>query len=290
MVSAPHEAMHRIFQEHPRLFSGLSEVLGINIPPLTSADVLPTDVTETEPLERRVDTVLRIETKDDGAFLLAVEAQGKKDTRKTASWPYYVTYLHNKYELPILLLVVCQDRATAEWAARPITIGLRQWQTLTAYPLVAGPHNMPVITNVAEARKDPAFTTLAAITHANNPDLGAILKTLSTALRDIPEAIANPLAELVAQGLGNRPAAQQWRNLVAMDLSFYTSPMSEEIRAEGEAKGRAEDILRLLELRDIAITGEAREKIANCRDPQLLDQWFSRAVTATTTDEVLVEE
>ena len=75
-----------------------------------------------------------------------------------------------------------------------------------------------------------------------------------------------------------------------MDTSFYTSPMSQEIRAEGEAKGRAEDILRLLELRDIAITGEAREKIANCRDPQLLDQWFSRAVTATTTDEVLVEE
>ncbi|MFJ1832251.1 hypothetical protein ACIOG9_48340, partial [Streptomyces sp. NPDC088178] len=160
MVSSPHEAMHRIFQEYPGLFSRVSEVLGVDIPPPTSATALPTDLTEARPVERRVDTLLRIETAHDGPFLLAIEAQGKKDPRKTVSWPYYVSYLHNRYGLPILLLVVCQDHATAEWAARPISIGLRQWQTFALYPLVAGPHNMPVITDVAEARKDLALTTL----------------------------------------------------------------------------------------------------------------------------------
>ncbi|WP_405687330.1 hypothetical protein [Streptomyces sp. NBC_00057] len=294
MVSSPHEAMHRIFQEYPGLFSRVSEVLGVDIPPPSSATALPTDLTETRPLERRVDTLLRIETEHDGPFLLAIEAQGKKDPRKTASWPYYVAYLNNRYRLPILLLVVCQDRATAEWAARPISIGLRQWQTLALNPLVAGPHNMPVITDVAEARKDLALATLAAITHADNPDVGAILKTLSAALRDTPETIADPIVELIAQGLGDRPAAQQWRNLVAVDLSFYKSPLSEEIRdegrAEGRAQGRAEGLLLILDVRGIAITDETREKITSCDDPQLLHQWLNRAATAATAEELFAEE
>ncbi|MCX4787125.1 hypothetical protein OG369_13295 [Streptomyces sp. NBC_01221] len=290
MVSSPHEAMHRIFQEYPGLFSRVSEVLGVDIPPPSSATALPTDLTETRPLERRVDTLLRIDTEHDGPFLLAIEAQGKKDPAKTASWPYYVAYLNNRYRLPILLLVVCQDRATAEWAARPISIGLRQWQTLALNPLVAGPHNMPVITDVAEARKDLALATLAAITHADNPDVGAILKTLSAALRDTPETIADPIVELIAQGLGNRPAAQQWRNLVAVDLSFYKSPLSEEIRDEGRAEGRAEGLLLILDVRGIAITDETREKINGCDDPQLLHQWLNRATTAASAEELFAEE
>ncbi|NEC10240.1 hypothetical protein [Streptomyces sp. SID7909] len=287
MVSSPHEAMHRIFQEYPGLFSRVSEVLGVDIPPPISATVLPTDLTENNPVERRVDTLLRMETQEEGAFVLAIEAQGKKDPRKAASWPYYVSYLHNRYGgLPVLLLVVCQDPSTAEWAARPLTIGLRQWQTLTLRPLVAGPHNMPVIKSVAEARKDLALATLAAITHADNPDVGAILKTLSAALRDAPENITDPIVELTAQGLGSRPVAQQWRNLVAVDTSFYKSAMSEEIRDEGRAEGRAEGLLLLLGVRGIALADADREKIATCTDPQLLGEWLQRAATASSAEEV----
>ncbi|MEU9460261.1 hypothetical protein [Streptomyces sp. NPDC048312] len=190
MVSSPHEAMHRIFQEYPGLFSRVSEVLGVDIPPPTSATTLPTDLTEARPVERRVDTLLRIETEHDGPFVLAIEAQGKKDPRKTASWPY----------------------------------------------------------------------------------------------------IADPIVELTAQGLGNRPAAQQWRNLVAVDTSFYKSFMSEEIRDEGRAEGRAEGILLVLEARGIDLPDETREKITSCDDPQLLRQWLSRAATAATIEEVFTGE
>ncbi|MFJ4819860.1 PH domain-containing protein [Streptomyces sp. NPDC088801] len=47
MVNSPHEAMHRIFQQYPGLFSGVSEVLGIDFPTPTSVTVLPNDLTET---------------------------------------------------------------------------------------------------------------------------------------------------------------------------------------------------------------------------------------------------
>ena len=51
----------------------------------------------------------------------------------------------------MLLLVVCQDRTTAAWAARATSLGPAQWPSLTVHPLVAGPHNMPVIIDPAGA-------------------------------------------------------------------------------------------------------------------------------------------
>jgi hypothetical protein len=298
MVSSSHEAMHRIFQDHPGLFSRVSEVLGIDFAPPTSVTVLPTDLTEARPLERRVDTLLRLETEDDEPLLLAVEAQGNKDPDKPASWAYYASYLLTKYRLQPLLLVVCQDRATAEWAARPVSFGPRQWPLLTLRPLVAGPHNMPVLTDPAEVRKDLALATLSAITHVRHPDIGAILKAVTTVLRDTPHRIADPIVELIAQGLGKHPAAELWRNLVAVDLSFYKSYISEEIRdegreegrAEGEARRAAEDVLEVLDVRGIDVPEAVRERIVSCDDPETLRRWHRRAVIAPSAEQIFSDE
>ncbi|MFF9456183.1 hypothetical protein [Streptomyces flaveolus] len=290
MVSSPHEAMHRIFQQYPGLFSGVSEVLGIDFPTPASVTVLPNDLTETSPVERRVDTLLRLDPEDGEPLLLAVETQSGKNPDKPASWAYYASYMLNKYRLQPLLLVVCQDRATAEWAAREVSFGPRQWPLLTLRPLVAGPHNMPVITDPAAVRKDLALATLSAITHATHPDVGAILKSVTTVLRDTPQNIADPIIELVAQGLGKHPAAQQWRKLVAVDLSFYKSFISEEIRDEGRAQRAAEDVLAILEVRGISIPETVRERVTGCDDLEILRHWLRRAVTAPTAEEIFEDE
>ncbi|MEU2282883.1 hypothetical protein ABZ614_13255 [Streptomyces sp. NPDC013178] len=285
MVNSSHEAMHRIFQEYPGLFTGVSKVLGLPLIQPASVTVLPTDVTETQPIERRVDTLLRFD--GDTPLLLAVEAQRAKDPNKPASWAYYLSYLHTKYKTPPLLLVVCQDRATAEWAAQPVPIGPEWWAALTLRPLVAGPHNMPLITDPDEARADLALAALSAITHARDPEVSGILKALSTALREVPEAVADPIVELTTRGLDSvRRAAEFWRNLVAVDLSFYKSSISEEIRDEGRAQGRAEDILLVLAARDIDVPKEIRERITGCDDPDLLRRWLTRAVTAPSAEDI----
>ncbi|MFJ8538829.1 hypothetical protein [Streptomyces sp. NPDC093591] len=289
MVSSSHEAMHRIFQDYPGLFSRVSKTLGIDFAPPTSITVLPNDLTETSPVERRVDTLLRLETDDDEPLLLAIEAQGKKDPKKPASWAYYASYLLTKYRLQPMLLVVCQDRATAEWAARPVRFGPPQWPLLILRPLVAGPHNMPVITDPDEVRMDLALATLSAITHATDPHIGPILKAMTSVLQDTPEAVADPIIELIAQGLGKHPAAQLWRKLVAVDLSFYKSYISEEIRDEGRAQRASEDILRILDRRGINISDDDRRRIMSCDDLDVLGRWFDRAITAESTTEVFAD-
>lgn len=96
MVNSSHEAMHRIFQDYPGLFTGVSKALGLPLIQPTSVTVLPTDLTEIQPVERRVDTLLRFD--GDEPILLAVEAQSAKDPNKPASWAYYLSFLYTKYK------------------------------------------------------------------------------------------------------------------------------------------------------------------------------------------------
>ncbi|MFJ1611607.1 hypothetical protein [Streptomyces sp. NPDC088249] len=75
-----------------------------------------------------------------------------------------------------------------------------------------------------------------------------------------------------------------------MDLSFYKSFMSEEIRDEGRTQGRAEGILPVLEQRGITVPDKVRERITDCGDPEVLRQWLVRAVTATSAEEICAEK
>ncbi|MGH1551991.1 hypothetical protein ACRAWF_07035 [Streptomyces sp. L7] len=118
--------MHRIFQERPEILTPVFEVLEVPLSAKATVDAVTTDVTETRPLERRVDTVLRIGRSDGEDFLLAIEAQSDKKEAKAASWAYCIAYLQAKYRLPVLLLVVCQDRATAKWAVGPFECGTKR--------------------------------------------------------------------------------------------------------------------------------------------------------------------
>ncbi|CAL9486546.1 hypothetical protein [Streptomyces sp. enrichment culture] len=293
MVSSSHETLHRIFQEDPGLFVRAVKGVGVTFADPVAAVPFPTDLTENRPVERRVDTLLRLETGDGARFLLAVESQGKPDSDKPASWAYYLSHLHAKYRLPPLLLVVCADRRTADWASRHVDIGPVQWPSLTVRPLVLGPDSLPVINTPDEAARDIPLTVLSAAVHRRDPDAGAILKALATALKDLSaddESTASKFIELTEQGLGTTPAANLWRQIMAADLSFFQSQTAQNLRAEGREEGvaatRAEDILLLLGDRGVEVPEEARERILGCQDLGVLGVWFRRAITAVSVAEV----
>jgi hypothetical protein len=285
MVSSSHEAMHHIFREDPGVFARTFRRLDLPFPDPVAVSLLPTDLTEIQPTERRVDTLLRIDTASGEGHLLIIEAQGKPNPLKPSSWAYYVAHLREKYGIPPVLLVTCQDRSTAKWAEKPIVIGPAFWPTLTLRPLVLGPHNVPVITDPSAAARDIPLATLSAITHAKDPDAPAILKALAVALKTIDEDTARIFAELTELGLGKALAAETWRQLMAVDLSFFRSETSQRLRAES----RAEDILLILDARGIDVPDAARERIATCTDLDTLRTWVTRAATADTAEDLFAE-
>ncbi|WP_328496174.1 hypothetical protein [Streptomyces sp. NBC_00414] len=163
MVSSPHEALHQIFREDPRLFARALPKAGITLPEPTDVQLLDTDLTEIRPLERRVDTLLRVDTANSGSYLLAIEMQGRRDPDKLNSWTYYLAHLYAKYELPPVLLVICQDKSTASWAAEPIRIGPSTHTSIAVFPLVLGPDNLPAIIDPDEAAQDLGLSAFSVL-------------------------------------------------------------------------------------------------------------------------------
>ncbi|MFE5841443.1 hypothetical protein ACFQ7N_07300 [Streptomyces niveus] len=70
------------------------------------------------------------------------------------------------------------------------------------------------------------------------------------------------------------------------DLSFFTSPMSEELREEGRTQARAEDILFVLEHRGIRVPDDVRARITGCQEREMMRPWLMSAVTARAAREI----
>lgn len=251
--------------------------------------VLNTDVTEIEPVERRVDTLMRVET-DEGAYLLVVEAQGKKDDDKRASWPYYLSYLYAKYRCEPVLVVITQSSATARWAAEPIRRGLPGWASLTVRPLVIGSDSVPVIANEREAERDVPLAVLSAMTHGRGVKAAAILEPLAFALRTVDGESAAVFGQLIESCLGDPEARDLWRELMSEIRYFFNNPVAEKVREEGREEGRAGDrseiTLQILEWRGIPVSSAVRERVLACTDLEQLKIWSQRAIQVARAEDL----
>ncbi|MFF1677507.1 hypothetical protein [Streptomyces sp. NPDC058256] len=294
MVTSAHEASHRIFQDRPEILAPVFAVLGIPLPEKMTVDALISDVTEIRPLERRVDTVVRIAPSDGEAFVLAVEAQQRRDAAKESSWAYYVAYLQAKYELPVLLLVVCQDRATAKWATGPFACEARGWTAQRTYPLVVGPDNLPVITDERTAAENLTMAAFSAVAHGRNPQIEAILEALARALQRTDGKSADYFNDFLDNSLGKTPAGEKWREILSFVSYFPGRGTVRETaylegKAEGQAKGEVKGILSVLEVRGIPVPDSVRERITTCTDLDHLDAWLDRSRTVTQAEDLFTE-
>src|SRR5580692_10139950 len=187
--TSQHEALHRIFLQDEALFArAAAHILGIVVQEPQQVTVLSSDLTTVKPLERRADSVLMAEWLIDdpvGRYVPIIESQTDPDDTKLRRWPYYIAYLHDKYECPVVLLVVCNKENTARWARQPIVIGLPDLTCMLVHPVVLGPDNVPAVTDIAEAGIDVTFAVFSALTHSRSPKVGAILEALAGALKAI---------------------------------------------------------------------------------------------------------
>ena len=298
MVTSTHEASHRIFQDHPEALAPVFEALGLPPPAKADIEVLTPDTTEIKPLERRVDTVLRVEPSEGNGFLVALEAQTKRAAGKGTAWSYYVAYLHAKFDLPVLLVTICKHQPTAKWAAGPFECRVGPWVTQLTRPFVLSPENVPKITDASLVARQPAIAALSAVVHSESPDITAILELLARGMRSFDKSTAMYWCELVEIGLEDTPANETWKELEKMIATYFPGrgTLFEETylkgkaegKAEGEAKGEAKGILRVLEVRGLHISDNARKRITSCTDLDRLADWLDRSGTVERTEDLFV--
>jgi hypothetical protein len=287
-----------------------------DVPVPQRVTILDTDFTEARPHVRQGDSVLRAEflvEDSEQRYVMLVEAQWSGNEDKKRSWPYYVAYLHDKYDCPVVLLVVCNDTATARWARKPLTIGLPGVTALTLTASVLGPDNLGPITDPAEAAEDVGLAVLAAITNSKSEQIGDILEALADALDTIDTKTAETLAGLTASGLTGTDGQMIWRTLMTTSAHPYTSPLHEwlreaareEVREEVREAARVEvreaareeartelleaerNTVRLvIKARGFSLSDAQAKLVSDCTGLDTLKAWSEAAVSASTVDDI----
>jgi len=109
----------------------------------------------------------------------------------------------------------------------------------------------------------------------DQPGGGEAFIALLTYIELVSEAPADELRDL-AVALG--PEAEE---------AYVTT--AEMLRAEGQARGKAEDILVVFEQRGIDVDDKSRELIESCTDLGTLNGWFRRAFKVDKTSDLFEE-
>ncbi len=250
--------------------------------------MLSTDLTETAPLERRADSVLQAEFLVEdltGKYILVIESQTDEHKDRLRRWPHFIAHLHDKYDCPVLLAVVCSKRPTARWARKPIEIGLPGLTCQTTRLVVFGPDNVPAITDPEDAAADLMLAVFSALTHSRGPKARGILEALATALTTIDEEAASNLSEFTETGLGETASAEIWRAMMATRTYPFVSQTRLQGREEGRAEGLAVAILKVLDRRGVEVDDDSRQRIASCTETDVLDTWLDHSfVVAKASD------
>jgi hypothetical protein len=278
MPSLEHEMLVELLREHPELvLSLLRASLGIPIDGDVEVAASPENLTEIQPPERRADLVLIVRAPGSGAasFAAIVEVQLRRDPRKRWTWPAYQAVLRSRLRCPVQIVVVTLDEDTARWCEEPIVLddlGSR------LCPVVIGPSQVPVVTEVERARCHPEVALLGVLAHRRAAAAFEAARTLLVALDDVDEAVRRALeAEM-------NPEKYEFR-----------SEFMRRIMAEGEARGEvrgelvalANAVLKVLEARGLACDAEHRAIVLACSDRAQLEDWLMRAVHVRDADELL---
>jgi hypothetical protein len=282
MPSHFHEALVQLFRNRPELAPELLSVLQTDLPAYSDVRIDSAELTDIQPAEYRADLVVTL-TDAVPRLGIVVEVQLSIDDRKRFAWPAYVANLRARLKCPVCLLVVAGDETVARWAARPVRIGGGNYFA----PLVLRPASVPEITDAAQAQSDPELAVLSAIAHGRDADIHKavqIARAARLASDCLDEDRSVLYLDLILVSLSE--AARGELEIMKPAGYEFQSDFARHYFAQGQAKGRAAVLTKLLALRFGPLTREAEMRIAEASIPEL-DTIAERLLTAQTLDDAL---
>jgi hypothetical protein len=287
MPSHLHESHVLLFRNQPALAAELiSETLHGAIPNYRQARIASADLTDIQPAEYRADLVIELH-EESPVFGIVLEVQLSVDERKGFVWPAYVAGLRARLSCPVCLLVVTVDEVVARWASKCVQLGGLHHFT----PYVLGPSGVPQVIDENEARANPELAVLSAMAHGRDADIersARIAKAAQLASTDLDEDRSTLYFDLIYQSLGE--AARKALRTMEPRKYEYQSDFARHYFAQGkehgEAAGRSDLILRLLELRFGQVDADIQSAVRSAPIPDL-NAIGERLLTAKSLDEAL---
>ena len=240
-----------------------------------------------------------------------IEIQQDKIREKLDKLARYAAALWLLIRCPVDVLVICPDRAVADFYARPVPTSLPGY-VLT--PRVVGPVQVPVITDPEHVAASPGLAVLSVAMHGDEPGVCEAFVTglasvrpeqgsayyemahaaCAAAARSVLEELVSTTTWLVSspfakehfgRGKAEGLAEGEARGLAEGEARGLAEGEARGL-AEGEAKGEADAVLLVLKARDLEVTPTDRARISACTDLDQLRTWVSRAATVTAVSDL----
>lgn len=327
MPSRPHDALIEIFRHRPQVLLALLALVAPGLVPDVPGAILlpaPGEVTSEHHEQHRIDLVLlRMIPGAAPVHAFILEVQLAPDPRKDFTWLTYLGGIEAREGCPVTLVVLTLDERTARWAAA--LHSRRGGGSAVITPLVIGPAQIPRITDLAQARASPEMAVLSAAAHGRTRGAEHIAHAAIRACAALDMTHQTLYVDLVIARLGKR-ARRALEEIMPLQHFVPQSDIGKKIYAEGRSeglregrnKGREEGLKKgrregLREGRSKGIEEGLREgrsaalrsllvKLLTRRfgrlpraamsriraaEPDLLERWGERLLSASSLDDVL---
>jgi hypothetical protein len=210
-----------------------------------------------------------------------------------------------RHKCPFLVMVATPSPSVARWAGQPIDVDngtvFRQH--------IIGPETVPMLTEAAQATRDPDLAMLSLFLHArrNTPAAHHMASaTLHGMSKLDPQRallysvmVRSMLPPALRKELEKMPDIRKYLSATEQrtyDLAEARGEARGEIsgkiqgklegKAAGRAEAKAEAVLRVLTKRGLSVTARQRRQIKECMDLETLDRWLDQALAAASADEL----
>ncbi|MFF3225236.1 hypothetical protein ACFYV7_20760 [Nocardia suismassiliense] len=281
MPSIHHEAPLELLRHNPELAAALLADTGIQLPAGATATISDSNLSTCNPPEFRADAVTLLRGIDGDKLAVITESQSAPPKRgKRRAWPAYVAVAQSQHDCDAVLVVIAASRATAHACGRTIHTG---HPGFSLAPIVIGPHNTPDPTDPAFAGVAPELTVLAALTHAldltEDANRRLVLDKLSTLDRETRTTYTRFVRHAASDAA--RKALEE-----LMASPTYRDDWVDGLLDQGEARGEAKSLLRVLAARGFPVADDLRARILSTSDTAQLEAWLDKAAVAKSLDAV----
>ncbi len=296
LLSVTHEAPLELIRQHPALAVELLQAMtGVPLPAEPGIRPGPNGLNAVIPAEFTADSVVVVSDPASGepVVVIVIEPQGRDDRTKEYAWPAYLANVRSAVQCrSAILLVVCPDPREADKCRQVIQMGHPGWDLR---PIVIDPRNAPsdegaspylilflaCLPALDMESEDGARRVLAAIRDTGASD--ADRKKLST-------IILKRASDAARQILEDLMATIEWKDdFIESYVNIGVEQGREQGREQGAIGAKANDILKVLDARQLKPTQQQRQKVTKSTDLAELERWFDRALTAATAAEIFTD-
>ena len=280
MPSSWHDSVTAIFTEHPELAVEIATRLtGARLPEGVPVRVVAPNFNDPPSTDFQADAVIVAGSVHAPVRAVIVEAQKRTLRDKPPQWARYAAQLWIFLRCPVDVLVICPDAKSAFWYARSFPTTLPGY---THRPIVLPPSAVPAITDAADAAARPAMAALSVAYHGANR---AVSEAFVDSLRLLSPGHAFRYHEW-AHNMAPLAVQRILEQLMKSETWPVYSPFAKETFGRGMTEGKTEDILTVLEARNLDVTGAERERITGCTDLRQLKIWVRRAAIVEKTSDL----